>query len=107
MRNDGGVFAANLTRLAFEDIDVPTLVISAANCLYVTYDSSFYTAEEIANAEFVGVLAAISCSATRRRCGRRREGFLAEQPEGEGGVNATETRYSGWSDSIFVSHASK
>lgn len=53
MQNDG-VVAANLARLALEDIRVPTLVISAADCLYGTYDSSFYTAEEIAHAQFVG-----------------------------------------------------
>ena len=53
MQNDG-VVAGNLTRLALEDIRVPTLVISAADCLYGTYDSSFYTAEEIGHAQFVG-----------------------------------------------------
>ena len=81
MRNDG-VMAASLTRLALEDIRVPTLVISAADCLYGTYDSSFYTAEEIANAQFVGFT-----SGGHLLLGHDSEvrsqvrGFLAEQRE--------------------------
>lgn len=53
MQNDG-VVAAGLKRYALEEIHVPTLVVSAVDCLYGTYDSSFYTAEEIAEARFVG-----------------------------------------------------
>jgi len=81
MQNDG-VVAANLTRLALEDIRVPTLVISAADCLYGTYDSSFYTAEEIANAQFVGFTTGghllLGHEAEVRSQVR---GFLAEQRE--------------------------
>ena len=81
MQNDG-VVAANLTRLALEDIRVPTLVISAADCLYGTYESSFYTAGEIAHAEFVGFP-----SGGHLLLGHEAEvrsqvrGFLAEQRE--------------------------
>ena len=51
--NDGVVSDA-LTRYDLEDIGVPTLVISAADCLYGTFESGFYTAEEISSARFVG-----------------------------------------------------
>lgn len=81
MQNDG-VVAAHLTRLPLEDIRVPTLIISAADCLYGTYDSSFYTAEEIAHAQFIGFP-----SGGHLLLGHEAEvrsqvrGFLAEQRE--------------------------
>lgn len=53
LRNEG-VVASGLTRYRLEDIRVPTLVISAADDLYGTYESSLYTAEEIRDATFVG-----------------------------------------------------
>ncbi len=53
MQNDGAV-AASLTRYALEDIRVPTLVISAADDRYGTYDSGSYTAGKIAEARFIG-----------------------------------------------------
>ena len=53
IRNDSAV-AASLTRYALEDVRVPTLVISAADDLYGTYDGSFYTAEEIREGRFIG-----------------------------------------------------
>lgn len=48
------VVSTNLTRYQLEDIRVPTLIISAADDLYGTYEGSFYTAEEIDDAKFVG-----------------------------------------------------
>jgi len=48
------VVSSNLTRYPLEDIRVPTLVISAADDLYGTCEGSFYTAEEIHYAQFVG-----------------------------------------------------
>lgn len=48
------VVSSNLTRYPLEDIRVPTLVISAADDLYGTYDGSFYTAEQIHDGRFVG-----------------------------------------------------
>ena len=48
------VVSSNLTRYPLEDIRVPTLIISAADDLYGTYESSFYTAEQIEDAKFVG-----------------------------------------------------
>ena len=48
------VVSSNLTRYPLEDIRVPTLIISAADDLYGTYESSFYTAEEIGGAMFAG-----------------------------------------------------
>jgi len=48
------VVSSNLTRYPLEDIRVPTLIISAADDLYGTYEPSFYTAEEIGGAQFVG-----------------------------------------------------
>ncbi|MBV8543163.1 MAG: alpha/beta hydrolase [Acidobacteria bacterium] len=48
------VVSSNLTRYPLEDIRVPTLIVSAADDLYGTYESSFYTAEEIGGAMFVG-----------------------------------------------------
>jgi 2-hydroxy-6-oxonona-2,4-dienedioate hydrolase len=46
--------SSNLTRYQLEDIRVPTLVISAADDLYGTYDSGLYTAEQIQNGRFAG-----------------------------------------------------
>lgn len=51
--NDG-IVASNLTRYALETMHVPTLVISAADDLYGTYESGLYTAEQIHDGEFVG-----------------------------------------------------
>lgn len=48
------IVSANLTRYRLENIRVPALVISAADDLYGTYDSGFYTAEEIDDGTFVG-----------------------------------------------------
>ena len=48
------VVSSNLTRYALEDIRVPTLIISAVDDLYGTYESSFYSAEEIDDATFIG-----------------------------------------------------
>lgn len=42
------------TRYELEDFRVPTLVITAADDRYGTWPGSFYTAQEIANARFVG-----------------------------------------------------
>lgn len=53
MRNDG-IVASTLTRYELEDVRVPTLVITAADDRYGTWPGSFYTAQEIANARFVG-----------------------------------------------------
>jgi pimeloyl-ACP methyl ester carboxylesterase len=51
--NDSTV-STNLTRYQLEDIRVPTLVVSAADDLYGTYDSSLYTSRQIHAAEFAG-----------------------------------------------------
>jgi 2-hydroxy-6-oxonona-2,4-dienedioate hydrolase len=48
------VVSSHLTRYPLEDIRVPTLVISAEDDLYETYESSRYTAGQIPDAEFVG-----------------------------------------------------
>jgi pimeloyl-ACP methyl ester carboxylesterase len=48
------VVSENLTRYPLEDIRVPTLVISASDDLYGTYESSVYTARKIPNARFTG-----------------------------------------------------
>lgn len=48
------VVSSSLTRYALEDIHVPTLVISAADDLYGTYESGLYTAEQIHDGEFIG-----------------------------------------------------
>jgi len=50
--NDAAV-SAGLTRYALEQIRVPALVVSAADDLYGTYESSLYTAEQIPHARFV------------------------------------------------------
>jgi len=51
--NDANI-AATLPRYPLETIRVPVLTISAADCLYGTYDSAFFTAEQIPHAKFVG-----------------------------------------------------
>jgi len=51
--NDGNV-ASTLTRCPLEDMRVPTLVISAADDLYDTYESGLHTAEQIRDARFIG-----------------------------------------------------
>ncbi len=51
--NDSDV-ASSLTRYPLEGIRVPTLVISAADDLYDTYESGLHTAEQIRDARFVG-----------------------------------------------------
>jgi 2-hydroxy-6-oxonona-2,4-dienedioate hydrolase len=51
--NDG-VVASGLARLPLEDIKVPTLVISAADDLYGTYEGALYTAGQIQDGTFVG-----------------------------------------------------
>ncbi|HEU4887454.1 MAG TPA: alpha/beta fold hydrolase [Thermoanaerobaculia bacterium] len=53
IRNDS-IVSVNLTRYELEDIRVPTLVISAADDLYGTYEPGRYTAEQIPNGKFVG-----------------------------------------------------
>ena len=53
IRNDSDV-AMNLTRFALEEMRVPTLVISATDDLYDTYDSGLHTAEQIRDAKFTG-----------------------------------------------------
>jgi 2-hydroxy-6-oxonona-2,4-dienedioate hydrolase len=42
-----------LTRYPIEEIRVPTLVISAADDLYGTYENSIYTAKQIPHAKLV------------------------------------------------------
>jgi pimeloyl-ACP methyl ester carboxylesterase len=51
--NDSVVSSA-LPRYPLEDIRVPTLVISAADDRYGTYESGLYTAEQIHDGEFAG-----------------------------------------------------
>lgn len=51
--NDSDV-ASNLPRYPLEQLRVPTLVISAADDLYDTYERGFHTAEQIRDARFVG-----------------------------------------------------
>ncbi|HEX6176993.1 MAG TPA: alpha/beta fold hydrolase [Thermoanaerobaculia bacterium] len=46
--------AAKLTRYPLENMHVPTLVISAADDLYDTYESGLQTAEQIRDGKFVG-----------------------------------------------------
>ncbi len=53
IRNDS-VVSSNLTRYQLEDIRVPTLVISAADDLYGTYEGGLYTAEQIHHGGFAG-----------------------------------------------------
>lgn len=83
IRNDSLV-SADLTRYALEDIRVPTLVISAPDDLYGTYESSVYTARKIPNARFAGF-----ASGGHLLLGHETEvrakvtGFVAEQLEGK------------------------
>ena len=83
IRNDGLV-SGNLTRYALEEIRVPTLVISASDDLYGTYESSVYTAKKIPNARFRGFV-----SGGHLLLGHGTEvrsqvtGFVAEQLEGK------------------------
>jgi pimeloyl-ACP methyl ester carboxylesterase len=49
-----GEIAANLTRYPLETMRVPTLVISAADDLYDTYECGLHTAEHIRDARFTG-----------------------------------------------------
>jgi pimeloyl-ACP methyl ester carboxylesterase len=51
--NDSEV-ASSLTRYPLEEMRVPTLVISAADDLYDTYESGLHTAEQIRDAKFTG-----------------------------------------------------
>jgi pimeloyl-ACP methyl ester carboxylesterase len=51
--NDSEI-ASHLTRYPLEEMRVPTLVLSAADDLYDTYESSRYTAEQIHGARFTG-----------------------------------------------------
>ena len=53
IRNDS-IVSSTLTRYRLEEIQVPTLVISAADDLYATYESGLYTAEQIHDGEFIG-----------------------------------------------------
>lgn len=54
--NDGEV-ASTLSRFPLEEMRVPTLVISAADDLYDTYESGLHTAEQIRDARFIGFAA--------------------------------------------------
>jgi pimeloyl-ACP methyl ester carboxylesterase len=51
--NDAGI-AESLIRYELERVSVPTLVISAADDLYGTYESAGYTAAHIGGARFIG-----------------------------------------------------
>ena len=51
--NDTAI-GSTLERYPLEDMHVPTLVLSAADDGYDTYDSGLYTAEQIHDGEFVG-----------------------------------------------------
>jgi pimeloyl-ACP methyl ester carboxylesterase len=53
IENDG-IVVSNLTRYPLEEMRVPTLVISAADDLYGTYENGLYTAEQIPDARFIG-----------------------------------------------------
>ncbi len=54
--NDAAVIST-LERFDLERIAVPTLAISAADCLYGTFEGARYTAEHIAGARFIGYTA--------------------------------------------------
>jgi hypothetical protein len=51
--NDAMV-VSSLGRYELERIAVPTLAISAADCLYGTFEGARYTAEHVAGARFIG-----------------------------------------------------
>jgi pimeloyl-ACP methyl ester carboxylesterase len=51
--NDGAVISS-LERFDLERIAVPTLAISAADCLYGTFEGARYTAEHVTGARFIG-----------------------------------------------------
>ena len=51
--NDANV-TMHLERYPLERITAPTLAISAADCLYGTYDAARYSAEQIPGARFIG-----------------------------------------------------
>ena len=53
LTNDAAVISA-LSRYALESIQAPTLVVSAADDRYGTYDVARYTAAQIPGARFVG-----------------------------------------------------
>ena len=53
LENDG-VVVSGLTRYPLEEMRVPTLVISAADDHYGTYENGLYTAEQIPDARFIG-----------------------------------------------------
>lgn len=53
IRNDS-VISSTLQRYALEDMHIATLVLSAADDLYGTYEPGLYTAEQIRYGEFVG-----------------------------------------------------
>jgi pimeloyl-ACP methyl ester carboxylesterase len=53
LSNDA-VVTSSLERYKLEEIHVPTLVISAANDLYRTYEGGLYTAEQIHHGQFIG-----------------------------------------------------
>ena len=52
--NDGRVVSA-LDRYPLEQIKVPTLALSAADDLYMTYDGAQYTAAHVTGATFIGL----------------------------------------------------
>jgi len=51
--NDAAV-VSSLERFDLDRIAVPTLAISAADCLYGTFEAARYTAEHLPNARFIG-----------------------------------------------------
>ena len=51
--NDNSV-VSSLSRYELERISVPTLAISAADCLYGTFERARYTADHVPNARFIG-----------------------------------------------------
>jgi 2-hydroxy-6-oxonona-2,4-dienedioate hydrolase len=68
LRNDATV-TSSLPRYELEQITVPTLVISAADDLFGTFDGARYTAQHVPNARFVGTRAAVICGwGTTKKC---------------------------------------
>jgi len=51
--NDASVISS-LERFDLERIALPTLAISAADCLYGTFEGARYTAEHVPGARFIG-----------------------------------------------------